>query len=143
MSHLICRQAGPADIPLLTELVAEFHKRSPLVDFPFSPSGTRTYLEFMMRCPTGCVITHGQGLIVGTVTNYPFCDLRLAKEQLWYARSGGMLLLSAWQDWTASKGAQIDMMSAIHGPDVDADSVDKSLVKRGYWLTENTYCRKL
>lgn len=128
-------------MPVLLPLVQEFHARSPLTDYPFSAVGTQRYFEWIMTCPDAVIFMHEDGLICGNVSDYPFCDLRLAREMLWYARRHGMVLLERYQAWVAERGAQIDIMSSIHSHDISAKSVNRALRMRGYGLTEYSHVR--
>ena len=141
MTSLICRRAGVDDMDFLIRLTAEFHEKSPLSPFPFSPVGTRRQFEFMIIDPRSVVIIHEAGMICGSVSYYPFCELKTAKEALWFARSGGMVLLSAFQNWAREIGADAVLLSTISGGKIDPKILNRALRIQGYKTVETSLIR--
>ena len=142
---MTCRIATFEDIPALVELAKEFHEMSFLKQYDFSPSGAKTAFQAMIANPNTVVIMHQDGLIGGSVSNYPFCDVRLAKEKFWYARKrsgAGIRLLRRYMQWVDESGAQLDIMSAMVSIDnQDDDAVMRVLERMSYCLMENTMVR--
>ena len=140
-----CRIATFEDIPTLVELAKEFHEMSFLKRYDFSPSGAKTVFQAMISNPNTVVIMHRDGLIGGGVSDYPFCDVRLAKETFWYARKrsgAGIRLLKRYMQWVDESGAQLDIMSAMVGIDNQDDGVVMGLLERmSYRLMEHTMVR--
>jgi hypothetical protein len=104
------------DLDTLVTLAREFHDQSPFKNFPFSPSGSKSHFIRMMNDPFAVVFMHEDGLIGGSVGDYPFCDMCMAKEMFWFARNegeGGLSLLQAYMTWIEGKGAQTDVMTVL------------------------------
>lgn len=139
-----CWRATPDDLETLVLLAKEFHALSPFKEYPFSPSGSRQHFLLMMRCPSSVIIMHNNGLIGGTVSDYPFCDLRIGKEAFWYARReglGGMCLLKEYGEWVEGKGAQLDLISSLEIAGRRPGVVGRVLDRIGFTTVERTHMR--
>lgn len=139
-----CWRATPDDLDTLVALAREFHALSPFKDYKFSPSGTRQHFMLMMRCPSSVIIMHDNGLIGGTVSDYPFCDLRIGKEAFWYARrqgGGGIVLLKEYMRWVEGKGGQIDLLSSLEIEGRVSNVIGRVLARMGFDTVEHTHMR--
>lgn len=139
-----CWRATHDDLDTLVVLAKEFHAMSPFVDYKFSPSGSRRHFQLMMRCPNSVILMHDDGLIGGTVSDYPFCDLRLGKEAFWYARKeglGGLVLLRDYMQWVEDKGGQIDLLSSLEIKGRKSGVIERVLRMSGFHAVEHTHMR--
>ena len=139
-----CRIASTDDLDTLVELAREFHTLSPFKDYRFSPSGSRRHFIAMMESPNTVIIMHDNGLIGGTVSDYPFCEMRVAKEAFWFARReglGGMVLLDHYVKWVARQGADIDLISSLEIAGLRPGLMARLLRRRGYSDVETTHMR--
>lgn len=139
-----CWRATPDDLDTLVALAREFHALSPFKDYRFSPSGARQHFLLMMRCPSSVIIMHDDGLIGGTVSDYPFCELRIGKEAFWYARRegvGGIALLKDYMKWVESKGAQMDLLSSLEIEGRKSGVIERVLRRYGFHIVEHTHIR--
>jgi len=140
----VCWRATTEDIDHLTVLAREFHELSPFSEYRFSPSGTRQHFSLMMRCPSSTIIMHEDGLIGGTVSDYPFCDMRVGKEAFWYSRKtgkGGMVLLKEYAAWVDGKGADVDLLSSLNIEGRSAGLVKRLVRRLGFNTVEYTHMR--
>lgn len=136
-----CWRATLNDLDTLVVLAREFHALSPFRDYKFSPSGTRQHFLLMMRCPSSVIIMHENGLIGGTVSDYPFCELRIGKEAFWYARRDGIVLLKEYMRWVEGKGGQIDLLSSLEIEGKKSGVIGRVLRRLGFDTVEHTHMR--
>jgi len=139
-----CWYATHDDMELLLVLAREFHALSPFKNFKFSPSGTRNYLNLILRDPNSTIIMHENGAIGASVTDYPFCEMRVSKEAFWYSRKeglGGFVLLKEYIKWVSRKKAQVDMLSSLEINDREQKILVRALRIAGYQTVERTHMR--
>ena len=139
------RIASLVDLDRLVILAKEFHEMSPFKEYKFSPSGSRTQFITMIQSPNTVIIMHDDGMIGGSVSDYPFCEMRIAKEAFWYARRsglGGLVLLEEYMGWVTRHHADIDLMSSLIMPGKKKDVIARLLSRMGYDAIETTHIRK-
>lgn len=137
------REAGYDDIDTLVELAIKFHSMSPFAAYRFSPNGTRSYLKWIIRNPNSVILTNGFGAIGGIVDDYPFCEVRVAKELFWYAEKGGIELLRAFNEWVDQMGADVELISSIETSGHGQETFQRLLRKFGYGRVETLYQRSV
>lgn len=142
------RYATYDDIETLVVLGREFHERSPMSKYRYTPSGARQHFKAMIDDHNSVIIMHDNGMIGGSIADYPFCEMAMSKEAFWYSRKGydGMCLLTAWQDWLTVKSASrfnpvIDLVSCLPSKGRETEIVHKLIERKGYGQIEVTYMR--
>ena len=144
MTGSMTRIATYDDMEKMVVLAKEFHEISPFKSFRFSPSGTRNYFTSMMQSPSAVIIMHDDGFIGGGFSEYPFCEMVIAKEAFWYSRKeglGGLPLLRKYVEWLDGKPVNIDLLSSLEIEGRRSDLVERLLRMNGYRLVEQTYMR--
>lgn len=124
------------DIDLCVGLAKRFHERNDnLSMFKFSPSGSRNYMAALMASPQSVIITDGYGFIGASVSDYPFCDVRIAEEHFWYADSAnadGVALLRAYHKWSYKMKADINLVKLIKLDGQDMSRIERFMSLMGY-----------
>ncbi|PHR57939.1 MAG: hypothetical protein COA43_11220 [Robiginitomaculum sp.] len=138
-----CWIAQHNDMQALLGFARAFHAKSPFKDYPFSPSGSKQCFEQIMLDPNAVIFMHEHGCIGATISNYPFCEMRFAKELFWFSENHGAVLLKAYHHWAKEKGAQIDLMTSIESPESRTKLLHRALRRKGYAVIEYTHMRVL
>lgn len=130
------------DMDTFVEWARAFHKMSYLKQYRFSPQGTRNWLSMMIQQSDCLVLRNDHGFIGASITDYPFCDVRIAKEIFWYAEKDGLPLLQGFGEWAVEKEADIQLISSLRGDD-RLDAVFERLMRRsGYEVIEHSYLKR-
>lgn len=131
------RQATGADIPQLVEWMARFREASE-TPVPFDPDHTARFLGGLIGA--GVVLTNGRGMIGGMIAP-AFCSGKWlqAHELFWWAESGGLALLRAFEAWAKGQGAAEVRMSSL----ASLPRAGAVLSRKGYAATELSYSKVL
>ncbi len=85
---------------------------------------------------------HDYGLIGGSIDEFPFCNVRVAKEIFWYAERDGTQLLKAFSDWAILMNVDVQLISSIEIPDRNTKAIRRLLNMNGYHAVEETYVKE-
>lgn len=129
--------ATGADLPRLVGWMADFHAASG-TPTPFDPDYTAGFLNGLME--QGVILTNGRGMIGGMIAP-AFCsgEWLQAHELFWWAESGGLGLLRAFEAWARGSGAQEVRMSSL----ASLPRAGAILCRKGYAATELSYSKVL
>lgn len=131
------RKATGADVPQLVEWMRRFHEASGTV-VPFDAEYTAHFLRGLVD--QGVVLTNGRGMVGGMIAP-AFCNGNWiqAHELFWWAESGGLALLRAFEDWARGEGAAEVRMSSL----ASLPRAGAVLRRKGYAATELSYSKVL
>lgn len=90
----------------------------------------------MIESGSGAIIVSDAGFIGGVISP-AYCDPKwlIAVELFWWAESGGLRLLRAFEDWASEMGASEIRMTSL----ASLPRADKLLRCRSYAPTEISY----
>ena len=131
------RKATGADVPQLVAWFYDFH-RAANARFPFDPEYSAEFMHGLID--GGVVLTNGRGMIGGMIVPV-FCSpaWRQAHELFWWAESGGIGLLRAFEDWAKGEGAQEVRMSSL----ASLPRAGAILRRKGYAASETNFSKVL
>lgn len=117
--------------------MARFHQQSG-TPVPFDEKHTQGFLQGLIR--QGVVLMHDKGMIGGMIAP-AFCNgsWLQAHELFWWAESGGLALLRAFEAWARGEGAAEVRMSSL----ASLPRADAILRRKGYAATELSYSKVL
>ena len=136
------KPATKDDLDLLVLWARQFHYVSMLKEYDFSAQGTRNFLSMMIDSPDCLVLIHDTGALGAIIHDYPFCNVRVAKELFWYAERDGIKLLAGFGEWAIEKGADLQMMSSLQVSDKNTERMRRVMSRYGYLHVENTYLKR-
>lgn len=127
------RKASEADMPDLLRMGRAFHTASGQ-PFGFNEDATRAFLSGVM---SGGAILRNDGGMIGGVLAPAYCDPDwvMAVELFWWAESGGIALLRAFEGWAQGAGANEVRMTSL----ASLDRADRLLKAKGYSVAEISY----
>lgn len=128
------RAATPNDIPDIVEMLRRFHAASG-EPFEFDPLASETSLRGMIEA--GGVFRTAAGAIGGIVSpSWASRSWICAVELFWWAEDGrGVSLLSAFERWAKSQGANEIRMTTLE----TLPAARRIMRRRGYSVAETSY----
>lgn len=133
------RKATLEDIPRCIEYAKTFHAASPHSKTSFSEEKTRETLQMLIENPDGILLVGREGFIGGMIAEMMFNYERIAYEMFWWAKSGGMDLVKAFERVAELNGA-VPMMACLE--DASAARMAKLYARRGYIPTERYFIKR-
>lgn len=133
------RPATDEDIPRLLGYAESFLSYHPMTNaFPHNLAAVEKTLRTLIASDDAALLVHDHG-VIGGVINPMWCapDVKVALEMFWWAESGGLALMRAFQEWAHGKGATIVQMSMIIG----GKDVSAIYDRMGYMPVELSYVR--
>ncbi len=129
------RHAADTDIPRLLDMGAEFHKAAKM-PFKFNAETMGVMFRNMIENDAACVLISDSGLI-GGIAAPAYCDPEYiqAIELFWWAESGGIKLLRAFEEWATNIGVNEIRMTSL----ASLPRADRLLKKFGYAPAEISY----
>jgi GNAT superfamily N-acetyltransferase len=119
MRHSVnVRCANEEDVPALVELGFQMHQEGAYAFLPFDREKVRRFiLNALERPDSNCVlVAEEEGLVIGMlggyVSDYFFCDERLACDTAFFVQPGhrsgvaAAKLVRAFRDWAVTQGAR-------------------------------------
>lgn len=129
------RKAELADLDRVVEFGAAFHTAS-MQPFPFDEAAAREFSAGLITNPGGVVLLSEGGMIGGMLAPaYCAPSWVMAVELFWWAESGGLALLSAFEEWAEGMGASEVRMTSLAA----LPRADKLLRRKGYDAAEISY----
>jgi GNAT superfamily N-acetyltransferase len=109
----VIRPATLADLDQITAWGAEFHAASGMLA-PFDAEATRVFVARLIEASGAVVLMHERGMIGGLLSP-AYCAPQwvIAVELFWWAESGGMALLRAFEAWAKENGASEVRMTTL------------------------------
>jgi hypothetical protein len=134
------RHARVDDIPDMVELGRRFAAMSVNSRIGYDEIAVEALFGHMIANPMTCLLTNGTGIFGGYVAPVFFNPNSLiADEMFWYAESGGMDLLNAFEAWARDMGAARITLSCMENEKIAPmlklykrkgyDSVERKMVK--------------
>lgn len=133
------RPATEEDLPRLMGYAESFLAYHPITSaFPRDLAAVETTLRRLMAGGDGVLLVHDHGVIGGMLSPM-WCapDVTVALELFWWAESGGLSLMRAFQTWAHEKAATVVQMSMIIG----GRDVSGIYDRMGYMPVELSYVR--
>lgn len=115
------REASAADLPEIERYGRAFHEAAGQ-PFGFDAPAASAFAQGLIDSPSGVVLVNGSGMIGGALSPaYCAPSWVMAVELFWWAESGGMALLRAFEQWAEDHGAhEVRMTSLASLPRADA-----------------------
>lgn len=128
------RPAVEADIPRIVDMVERLVEA---VDGPQRVCRIKTgqTLAGLIASPDGFVAVSDHGFIAACITQTIISPDPVSTELGWWAESGGLSLLKAYEEWADSKGATLKKMSCAGG------AAKAILARQGYRRAEEAWVK--
>jgi GNAT superfamily N-acetyltransferase len=100
-------------------------------------------LQVLIEGDTSVVLVNDDctAMIGGLTYRHFFNTERVASEVFWWAKSGGMELLKAFEAWAKEQGASRVMMVCLHA--LEPERVARIYARRGYEPLEHSFVRRI
>lgn len=130
------RKATLDDIDVIADMGRDFHSYSPWSHVPFDREATKDFIGRVID--GGVVFVSDVGMIGGVLNPLYFNPSHVvAVELFWWASSGGVKLMKAFEDWAEEGGAKGLQFSALG--DAKSDRMDVLFTRAGYRKVETGY----
>lgn len=126
-----------ADVPRIVEMGARFHAQANLPS-QYDRDAVAVFVSGLVAGQGSVVIASDSGMICGLLAPH-YCDPDwvMAVELAWWATSGGLALLSAFEEWARERGAKEIRMTTLCA----LDRAEKIITRKGYAPTEISYSK--
>ena len=135
------RLAHYRDISKIVILVREFREATGQ-NLPFNEVYLSSQIAFWIENQDAfvCVNDKCSGVIIATLSDYPFAPIRQSMEVIWYVKPSargkdGLLLLNSYINWAESKDCTIILAMDYLG------LASKIYKRRGFRLVDNVWAR--
>lgn len=134
------RTASHADLDAVVSFGSDFHAYSPWREIEFDRDATK---EFCARLIDGGVILMSDAGMIGGLMNplYFNPSYKVACELFWWATSGGLKLMKAFENWGLENKASAFQFSALG--DEKSDRMATLFERAGYRKVETGYFREV
>ena len=131
------REATKDDLPALLEMGRKFHAMSghPM---GFDEAAVSAFMISLIDNEAGCLLMTDKG-VIGGVLAPAWCDplWPMAIELFWWAEGGGLKLMSEFEKWAESRGANEVRMTSLAAHQRAADL----LQLKGYSPSEISFSK--
>ena len=146
------RQATVADLDVYTDMLAEFHAASPMVDVAeYDPVKIRAFLSTSLENDEILLLVgemNGEIVGIASCVIYPlyFSQSTVGQELWWFltpkARGSGIgkMMFKAMETWSKEKGATALFMIALE--DERATAMEKVYFRAGFKPLERTFIKE-
>lgn len=132
------REATLEDIPRILDIGRRFCS---LAGQQFNEPVLAQSLAEMITADSSVILVSDGGVIAGIAYPYYFSGELVAQELFWWADSGGLKLLQAFEEWARNAGAKRVLMICLES--VEPDRVARIYTRRGYIPIERTFMRTI
>lgn len=133
-------EATSADIPALMDMGRKFAAKACLAEsVGYDEASAETTFGLMIESPHYVILMSEAGTIGGAAVPHPFnASHIMAQELFWWAESGGLQLLAAFEEWAAARAGSV-RMACLEA--ASPDRVAKIYERRGYRPLERGFIR--
>ncbi len=145
------RLANPDDVPVIVDLMREFHRDSPYKAVIFDKNKSKNFILGVIKGNVRdhiCLVALREntpiGFIVGAIGETPFSTDKIASELGWFVRKeargtkASYLLFKAYEDWAYRAGAKI--VQSAYLPSL-TPGLDRFYDREGYRPVEQSYIK--
>ena len=130
------RKATHDDIDIIADMGRDFHAYSPWSHVAFDREATKDFVGRLID--GGVVFLSDDGMIGGVLNPLYFNPSHVvAAELFWWAKSGGLPLMKAFEGWAEENNASGIQFSSLG--DAQSDRMDRLFTRSGYRKVETGY----
>ena len=99
----------------MVEMAREEHALSLWAQMPFDPLACEQTMRSFIQDWGKTAFFNGHGYLLGLVQSAGFSGARIAMEYAWFAKQGGMALLTEFEGWAHRMGAYAVIVHDLSG----------------------------
>lgn len=133
---MIIRKATHDDVDMVVDMGRDFHAYSPWSHIEFDREATKEFIGKVIE--GGVVFLSDSGMIGGVLNPLYFNPSHVvAAELFWWAKSGGIPLMRAFEEWAKENNARGLQFSGLG--DAKSERMDRLFTRSGYRKVETGY----